>query len=196
MNNNKKIIVITGPSGAGKGSIFEAIMKKHHKLLGFSISATTRPPRKNEENGIHYYFISNEQFQKFIDDGAFIEYIAPKDKPQRWYGTLTSEVDRVLNSGKSILLDIEVVGAKNVKKVYGRNSLIISILPPSIEELSERLRKRGTETREQIEERIMQASLDEVALHNIADAKVINDKLPEATEDTEKLVLNFLTSKK
>ena len=149
-DGNGKIVVLTAPSGAGKTTIARAVMEQI-PVLRFSVSATTRPPRAHERDGVHYHFVTEAQFRRFIDDGALIEY--EEVYPGRFYGTLRAEVDRATPEAP-LLLDIDVEGALNVKRQYGDRALTLFIRPPSLEALAERLRGRATETEETLRVRL------------------------------------------
>ena len=184
-----KLIILSAPSGSGKSTIINRILEK--KLpLEFSVSATNRPPRGAEKNGVEYFFISTEEFMKKIDNDCFIEY--EEVYPGQFYGTLKSEVEQKLAEGKNIILDVDVAGGLNIKKVYGDNSLLIFIRPPSIKELAERLKKRGTDTPEVIADRVSKATF-ELSLAPEYDATVVNDRLEIAEDETIRLINNFLT---
>ena len=183
------MVILSAPSGAGKSTIINRILEK--KLpLEFSISATNRPPRGNEKNGIEYFFLTPDEFIEKINTGCFIEY--EEVYPNRFYGTLKSEVEKKLAEGKNIILDVDVAGGLNIKKQYGDNALLIFIQPPSIEELHRRLEKRGTEAPEVISDRISKAAY-ELSLALEYDAIVVNDRLEDAENETIYLINNFLT---
>ncbi|MDZ7807855.1 MAG: guanylate kinase [Gracilimonas sp.] len=137
-----KVIILVAPSGSGKTTIARMLFEDFDNLK-FSVSATTRPPRKGEENGIHYHFLSDQEFDKKISLGDFLEW--EEFYGGKKYGTLRSEVDKQLNSGYFVLLDIEVKGAVNIKQIYGDECLSLFIKPPSIDILKQRLTDRGTE---------------------------------------------------
>ena len=143
------LIVISSPSGGGKGTILKELFKRHENLR-MSVSATTRAPRPGEEHGVHYYFISKEEFQKNIDEGAMLEYASYVNN---FYGTPKAPVEQWLNEGKDVILEIEVQGGRQIKSV-APDCVSLFILPPSLEILEQRLRGRGTETEEKICERL------------------------------------------
>ena len=134
MNNKRgKIIVIAAPSGCGKSTIINALLEGGDLNLGFAVSATTRPPREGETEGVNYYFMREEDFRDAIAEGRFVEF--EEVYPGRFYGTLRSEIDRIIDEGHNIILDLDVNGALSVKKLYGVDAMSIFIAPPSIEEL-------------------------------------------------------------
>ena len=184
-----KLVILSAPSGAGKSTIINRILEKQLPLE-FSVSATSRSPRGNEKNGVEYFFLTPDEFIEKINTGCFIEY--EEVYPNRFYGTLKSEVEKKLADGKNIILDVDVAGGLNIKKQYGENALLIFIKPPSIEELQRRLENRGTETSEVISDRISKATY-ELSLAVQYDATVVNDQLEEAENETIYLINNFLT---
>ena len=184
-----KLIILSAPSGSGKSTIINRILDKDLPLE-FSISATSRPPRGNEKDGVEYFFLSPERFKEKIKNGYFIEY--EEVYPDRFYGTLKSEVEKKLSEGKNVILDVDVSGGLNIKKLYGDNALLIFIQPPSIEELKRRLEMRGTDKPEVIADRISKAAF-ELSLASKYDAIVINDKLENAENETINIINKFLT---
>ena len=184
-----KLVILSAPSGSGKSTIIQHILSKNMPLE-FSVSATSRPPRGNEKNGVEYFFLSPDEFRKKIDEGSFIEY--QEVYPDRFYGTLKSEIEKKLEEGKNVILDVDVAGGLNIKKMYGDNALLIFIQPPSIEELQSRLEKRGTESLDVIADRISKAAF-ELSLAKEYDAIVINDQLEKAEKETINIINNFLT---
>ncbi|MFG6388351.1 MAG: guanylate kinase, partial [Muribaculaceae bacterium] len=132
-DSNGKIIVLAAPSGCGKSTIINALTEGGDLNLGFSVSATTRPPRQGETDGVNYHFMTEEEFRDAIAEGEFVEY--EEVYPGRFYGTLRSEIDRITSQGHNIILDLDVNGALRVKDIYADRALAIFIQPPSIEEL-------------------------------------------------------------
>lgn len=183
-----KLIIIAGPSGAGKGTILSAFKDNEELNLHFSISATTRPPREGEQNGVHYFFLSKEDFDKRVANGEFLEH---EDFHSASYGTLKSQVEKQLAEGENVLFDIDVNGAMNIKNIYGKRALSIFIMPPSLEVLRQRLIGRGTETMEKIEERLSRAEY-EMSFADKFDEIVVNDILEVAQVEAEALVEDFL----
>ena len=184
-------IVISGPSGVGKGTICDILMKNKNVDFEYSVSMTTRAKREYEKEGIHYYFTSKDIFEDKIKNNEFVEYAMYNDE---YYGTLKSEVLKKLDEGKNIISEIDVQGAKNIKKEF-INSLLIYILPPSMEELKNRLIKRGTETKEEIEKRL-QIALVENKSRYFYDYIVINDKLDIAVKEIERIINNKIIDNK
>ncbi len=190
---NGKIIVIAAPSGCGKSTIIKALFDEENASeldLRFSISATTREPRPGEKEGVNYYFMTEEAFRDAIVEGEFLEY--EEVYPGRFYGTLRSEVDRIIGEGHNVLLDIDVNGALGVKKIYGDRALTIFVRPPSVDELRRRLEARGTETPDVIDQRIDRAEY-ELSRSPMFDRVVVNDELDEAVRQTRNLVDGFVS---
>lgn len=188
MSKKGKILVLVAPSGGGKSTMTKRLLKDFDNLQ-FSVSATTRSPRKGEKDGVHYHFLSKDEFQKRIENGDFLEW--EEFYNGTLYGTLRSNVENELKKGYFILLDIDVLGALNVKKIFGDDALAIFIRPPSIDVLKERLIKRGTEDNRTIETRIDRAK-KEMAYANRFDNVIINDDLETAYSQIRKLVTNFI----
>lgn len=180
--------MIAAPSGCGKSTIISALLREGDLDLQFAVSATTRPPRPGETEGVSYYFLSEEDFRERIADGEFIEY--EEVYPGRFYGTLRSEIERVTGDGHNIVLDIDVNGACGVKEMYGPRALTVFIEPPSIDELRRRLESRGTETPEVIDERVDRAAY-ELSRAPEFDARIVNDSLDEAIRQTHNLIDGF-----
>lgn len=190
-----KIIVIAAPSGCGKSTVIKSIFDNgagSELDLRFAVSATTRPPRPGETEGVSYYFMSLERFRDAISEGEFIEY--EEVYPGRFYGTLKSEVDRICDEGHNVILDIDVNGATGVKKIYGGRALTIFIEPPCIDELRRRLEARGTETPEVIDERVDRAEY-ELSRAPEFDRRVVNDDLATAIRQTQNLIEGFISFK-
>ena len=187
--NNGKIIVISAPSGCGKSTIINTILDGGKLDLSFSVSATNRPPRPGEENGVHYHFLSTEDFRDSVAAGEFIEW--EEVYPGRYYGTLRREIDRQLAEGHNVILDIDVKGALNVKKLYGEKALTIFVEPPSIDELRRRLENRGTDTPELIDTRVGRAEY-EIGFAPQFDSRVVNDDLTKAVDETASLISDFI----
>ncbi len=177
-----KLIIISGPSGVGKGTIIKELFLEDDNLF-YSVSATTRNPRPGETDGIEYYFYSKEQFKKMIESGEMLEYAVYSDN---YYGTPASPVDKMLESGKNVILEIEVEGAAQVKQARAE-AISIMILPPSKEELLTRLRGRGTETEEVIAKRIAAAER-EMSMADKYDYRVINDQVCKAKDEIKKII--------
>ena len=171
---DSKLFVISGPSGAGKGTLVTRVRERRSNL-GLTVSATTRAPRKGEVDGVNYFFLTREEFDRRVANGEFAEVHG------NCYGTLVSEVTSKLASGSSLILEIDVQGALQVKERFPE-AVLIFIKPPSLEVLRERLVGRGTETPETIELRMANAA-DELALADRYDDVVVNDDLDRATDE-------------
>lgn len=184
-----KIIIISAPSGSGKSTIIGAILQDKELDLQFSVSATSRPPRKGEKEGIDYFFLSEEQFRQALEEEAFVEW--EEVYPGRFYGTLRREVERICAAGHNAILDIDVKGGKNVKEQFGERALSIFIMPPSVEELRRRLEKRGTDSAEVIDQRVGKARY-EIGFAGDFDCRVVNDDLQEAVGRVRKLIQDFI----
>lgn len=183
-----KLIIFSAPSGAGKSTIVNYLLAQNLNLQ-FSISATSRLPRGSEKHGNEYYFLTPEEFKERIANGEFLEYEEVyKDK---FYGTLKTEVRRILESGGNVIFDVDVVGGCNIKKHYGEQALSIFIAPPSVAVLRERLINRGTDTADVIEARIAKAEL-ELAFSNRFDVIVENTDLDIAKSEVLGIVKDFL----
>lgn len=183
-----KVIIVSAPSGAGKTTLVKHLLEQFPQLE-FSISACSRPPRKNEINGKDYYFISVEEFQKKIKENQFIEW--EEVYPNRYYGTLKTEIERIWNKNHVVLFDVDVKGGINLKKIFNKNAISIFIAPPSIEILKTRLEKRGTENAESIKIRLEKAEY-EMTFANQFDYIIVNDNLNEAKENISTLIKNYI----
>jgi len=168
-----KLIIFSAPSGSGKSTIINFLLKQNLRLR-FSISATRRLPRGEEKDGVEYYFLTPEDFRARIDAGDFLEY--EEVYTDRYYGTLKSEVERILAAGDNVIFDVDVVGGCNIKKYYGDKALSVFIQPPGIEVLRERLTNRGTDKPEVIEDRLAKAEY-ELSFASQFDVVIINDIL-------------------
>ncbi len=185
-----KVIILSAPSGSGKSTIINALMSKGQLNLKFSISATNRPPRGEEKNGIDYYFLTSEEFRAAVANNEFLEY--EEVYPGRFYGTLKSEIKRISDEGADVVMDIDVNGALRVKETLGTDALGIFIMPPSVNELRHRLVSRATDSAESINARIERAKY-EIEQAPKFDATVVNDDLQRAVDETEELIVNYLT---
>jgi guanylate kinase len=183
-----KAIIVSAPSGAGKTTLVKHLMAAL-PVLGFSVSACSRPKRENETDGMDYYFITPEAFRKRIDSGEFVEW--QEVYPGSFYGTLKSELTRIWQEGKVPIFDVDVIGGLNLKKYFGEQALAIFIRPPSVEVLESRLRNRGTETAESLQERIGK-SLKELAFEDRFDCIVVNDAIDKSGTEAIRLVEAFL----
>lgn len=184
-----KLIILSAPSGSGKTTIIDHILSRDIPVE-FSISATSREPRGTETHGKEYFFLTPEEFKERIKTGDFLEY--EEVYPDRFYGTLRSEVENQLEKERNVILDVDVAGGLNIKKIYGDKALLIFIKPPSIEELKKRLEKRGTDSPQVIADRISKAEY-ELSLAPKYDKVIINDNLEKAKKETLTIINNFLT---
>jgi len=181
------IVVLTAPSGSGKTTIARRVLEAVPEMR-FSVSATTRPPRPNERDGIDYHFMSVDEFRRRVRKGDLLEY--EEVYPDRFYGTLRSEVETATPE-KPVMLDVDVKGALSVKRIFGDRALVIFIRPPSIEALEERLRLRGTESAETLRQRLDRATV-ELGYEKEFDAVVVNDDVEKAVSETLRIVRSFL----
>ena len=184
-----KIIIVSAPSGCGKSTIINAVMGSGERDLGFSVSATNRPPRAGEVDGVNYHFLSTDEFRRRIAAGDFVEY--EEVYPGRYYGTLKSEVERITGAGHNVVLDIDVKGGVNVKRMYGDRALSLFIEPPCVEALRSRLEGRGTESPEEIDKRVGRAA-EELAYASRYDRRVVNDDLAAATAEVAGVIDSFI----
>lgn len=183
-----KILIFTAPSGAGKTTIVRHLLR-HFPQLAFSVSATTRPARPGEVHGKDYYFIEPQEFQRKIANGDFVEY--EEVYPGRFYGTLYSEIERIWALNQTIIFDIEVKGATNLKTYYPNDSLAVFVQPPSKEVLFDRLRSRSTEDEDSLNVRFARAE-EELGYANNFDRILINDQLKDALDEAEVITANLL----
>ena len=192
--NPGKCIIFSAPSGSGKSTLINFLMAQAQEEfnLHFSISATSRAPRGEEQDGVEYHFLTVEDFRQKIAQDAFIEYEEVYEG--KYYGTLKSEVEKQLEKGENVVFDVDVKGGCNIKQHFGERAISIFIQPPSIEELRRRLVNRGTETLEQIEDRLERASL-ELSFADKFDRVIINDQLEVAQQETLTVVRDFLAHK-
>jgi guanylate kinase len=183
-----KLIIFSAPSGSGKSTIINYLLSQNLNLR-FSISATSRLPRGTEKHGVEYYFYTPDEFRAKIANEEFLEY--EEVYQDKFYGTLISEVERILDNGENIIFDVDVVGGCNIKKYYGERALSIFVKPPSIEELRNRLEKRGTDSPEVIDGRIAKAE-HEIKSASRFDIVIMNDDLAETKAKVLKVVTDFL----
>lgn len=182
------MIIISAPSGTGKSTIAGHLLKTGLNLE-FSVSATTRKPRKKEKDGIDYYFLSREEFKKKIRNNEFIEW--EEVYKGKFYGTLKSEIDRIWSNGYHVLFDVDVKGGINLKNIFGKKALSIFFMPPSINVLEKRLLNRKTDDLSGIRIRVAKAA-EEMKLADEFDNIIINDNLEQAENDAYNLVLGFI----
>ncbi len=176
------IFIISGPSGCGKNTVYDALTQKTDTLMQ-TVSVTTRAPRNGETDGIDYYFVSRDEFLERVKNGEFIEYV---NYGENYYGTLKSEVERITGKGKNVVLVIEVQGALNIKKAFPE-AVSIFILPPSPDELRKRILARGENTPEELEVRLSIAA-EEMKFRDSYDYCVVNDKLDECVEEIYNII--------
>jgi guanylate kinase len=188
--NMENIVIFSAPSGSGKTTIINNLLKMFPKLE-FSISATNRIPRESESEGINYYFLSPDEFNDKISKGEFLEWEEVYGGSK--YGTLVSEIDRICKSGKVALFDLDINGALNVKKKF-KNAFLIFVLPPSLEVLKDRLEKRASETPEFLEKRLNKAK-EEIKHATKFDYILLNDDIDEAMIEIQDVINDFLENK-
>lgn len=184
--NPKKLLVLSAPSGGGKSTVARYVLQNYPEFE-FSISATTRPKREFEVDGKDYYFISKEEFLKKIQANEFVEY---EEIFGNYYGTLKSEVEKKLSEGKKIIFDIDVKGALSIKKAYPEESFLVFLLPPSVDDLVARLKKRGSENENQIALRIKRVE-EELSYQNYFDYIIINEVLKNTFKEIDKVVNEY-----
>lgn len=187
-STNGKMLIFTAPSGAGKTTIVRHLLNKF-EALAFSVSATNRPQRPGEEDGVAYHFLSDQAFAEKIAAGEFVEY--EEVYPGRFYGTLRSEVERIWALGKTVVFDIEVKGATNIKEMYPEETTAVFVDPPSPEILFQRLRDRNTESEADLLVRIARAE-EELRYRDTFDRVLLNDDLATALEEAEGIVREVL----
>lgn len=184
----EKVIIFSAPSGSGKSTLINYLMTRFD-CLEFSISATSRSPRGEEKHGVEYYFLTPDEFRAKIAEGAFLEY--EEVYTNKFYGTLKSEVERINGKGNIVVLDVDVAGGCNMKKMFGDNAMSVFIMPPSVETLKARLIGRGTDTMEVINDRVQKAAY-EMTFSDKYDKVVINDDLEQAKADIYQIVKEFV----
>ena len=184
-----KVIIFSAPSGAGKSMIVNHLLGKYPELE-FSISATSRAPRGDEQDGREYYFFTADQFRRMIAEDKFVEH--EEVYPGSFYGTLKSEVERIWAKGHVIVFDIDVKGGVNVKKIFGDKAFSIFIQAPSVEILRERLISRGTDSAEAIGKRVAKASSEMEFAKGRFDYVLVNDDLQTALDEADEIVGKFL----
>jgi guanylate kinase len=183
-----KLIIFSAPSGAGKSTLVRYLLAQNFNLQ-FSISATSRLPRGEEQHGVEYYFLTPDEFRKRIVKGDFLEY--EEVYADRFYGTLKSEVDRILAEDNNVVLDVDCIGGLNIKKAYSDRALSVFVMPPSVQVLRERLEKRGTDTPEIIDNRLDKAEY-EMSFAPQFDAIICNDDFDRAKAEVLALISDFV----
>ena len=184
-----KVIIFSAPSGSGKSTIINRLMQHTELQLAFSISCTSREPRGKEQHGVEYFFLSPDEFRARIEAGEFLEY--EEVYTNRFYGTLTSQVEKQLNEGQNVVLDVDVKGGCNIKNHYQDKALSVFIQPPSIDELKKRLVSRGTDTPEVIEDRLAKAEF-ELSFAPQYDVVIVNDDIEIATKKAFDVIKSFI----
>ena len=184
-----KLLIFSAPSGSGKTTLVNHLMSEIPNLA-FSVSATTRAPRGEEQNGVEYYFMSLEEFQQRVENDEFLEW--QEVYPGRCYGTLKAVVEKMQEEGMHVAFDVDVVGGTNIKKFYGDEALSVFIQAPSIEVLRERLVNRQTDSMEEIEQRLAKAQWEMDFAQGKFDITIINDDLETAKRDILEAVQNFI----
>ncbi|MBF6627937.1 MAG: guanylate kinase [Proteiniphilum sp.] len=185
-----KLIIFSAPSGAGKSTLIRYLLTQGLPIQ-FSISATSRLPRGEEKHGVEYYFLTPAEFRQRIANDEFLEY--EEVYTDKFYGTLKSEVDRILAQGRNVVFDVDCIGGLNIKKIYGAQALSIFIMPPSVEVLRERLEKRGTDATQVIEHRLAKAEY-EMGFASQFDVTVCNNDYDRAKAEIMQLVSDFIQS--
>ncbi len=184
-----KVIIFCAPSGSGKSTIISSLMPREELHLAFSISATTRPPRGQEQDGVEYFFLTPEEFRRRIAADEFVEY--EEVYADRFYGTLKSQVEKQLSDGQNVVFDVDVHGGMRLKEYFGDRALSLFIQPPSIEALRQRLEGRGTDAPEVIQQRLDRAAY-ELSFAPRFDRIVVNDDLETAKTEAYQILNDFL----
>ena len=185
-----KSIILSAPSGSGKTTLVKHLLQSDLDL-GFSVSACSRKPRENEVHGRDYYFLSAEEFKAGIEREEFIEW--EEVYKDHFYGTLKSELERIWHAGKHVIFDVDVVGGKKLKEIFGKDALAVFVQPPTLEILEQRLRDRSSDPEEKIRDRLAKAS-SEMEFADHFDVIIINDRLEDALAEAEKVVREFLST--
>ena len=186
---SNKVVIFSAPSGAGKSTIVNHLLGIHPELE-FSISATSRAPRGQEQHGVEYYFYTADEFRRMIAEDKFVEH--EEVYPGSFYGTLRSEVNRIWAKGNTIIFDIDVQGGVNLKRIFGDQAFSVFIQAPSVEILRERLIGRGTDTAEAIEKRVAKAASEMEFAAGKFDYTLVNDDLATALNEAERIIGDFL----
>lgn len=185
-----KVIIFSAPSGSGKTTLSKFVLQSFPQLE-FSVSATNRTPRPYETHGKDYYFISTDEFKKLIQQDALVEWEEVYNG--NFYGTLKSEVERIWKKNHHVVFDVDVKGGINLKKIFGNRALSVFIMPPSIDMLEKRLKKRGTESEEVIRKRVQKA-FTEIDDYKYFDTLILNDRLEKSKKDIYQIIQHFLES--
>lgn len=179
------VVIFSAPSGSGKTTILKRVFDMFPNRFGFSVSATNRPPREGEIDGRDYYFLSTEEMKDKIAKGELLEW--EEVYPDRFYGTLKSELERIWAEGRTVVFDVDVKGGMNIKKMLKEDAFSLFIMPPSIEELQRRLEARGSETKESLKARIERAQM-EISQSTAFDKVVLNDDLETAVREVAQAI--------
>lgn len=188
MEHNGKLIIFSAPSGSGKTTIVHRLLARFPQLK-FSVSATSRAMRPGEQNGKDYHFLSVQDFKQYRDQDRFLEW--EEVYPNQFYGTLMSEVEKIWNAGGHVVFDVDVKGGLNIKRKFPERTLAVFVAPPSLQELENRLRKRGTETEESLKKRVGKAD-QEMQSAPLFDRIIVNDQLDKAVQEAVQAVSQFL----
>lgn len=186
--SSHKVVLFSAPSGSGKTTIIHKLLTRFD-CFEFSISATSRQRRGEEQDGVDYYYLSHDEFKRRVNNNEFVEWEEVYEGT--CYGTLKSELTRIWNNGHYIIFDVDVKGGMNLKKYFGKDALALFVMPPSMAVLEQRLRSRGTDTEESIRRRLSRAE-EELKLAALFDHIVVNDELDTAVENAIAAVKNFL----
>ena len=189
MENEKYLFVVSGAAGTGKDSVVKALRTAHPEIEK-TVSATTRTPREGEKDGINYHFMTVADFEDHLAHDQIVEHTK---YCENYYGTLRSEIDNKIAAGRDVVLDIDVKGALNVKRIYGDKAVTIFILPPDVEELRRRLVGRATDSPEVIEQRVAKADY-ELGFAPQFDFRVVNDDLDDAVDEARRIITQHIAS--
>ena len=188
MARTPRLFVVSGPSGVGKGTLV-SLLRERRSGLGLTVSATTRSPRPGEVDGTSYYFLDDAEFDRLVERGEFLEWAWVHGHR---YGTLRREADRLISSGSSVVLEIDVQGGLNVRKVHP-DAVLVFIEPPSADELERRLRGRGTEDEASVERRLANAG-EELRMAGLYDVRIVNDDLERACDELAHAIDTYETN--
>jgi len=183
MGKKGMLIVLSGPSGAGKGTVCSRLLEKNPNIA-LSISYTTRTPRPGEKDGVNYFFTDKETFEEMIKEGCFLEWA---NVYNNYYGTPRKFVEERINNGQDVILEIDIQGAKQIRQTW-EDAVFIFILPPDLEELKRRIEKRGSETEESMRLRLM-CALEELKALSSYDYVIVNDDLEKAVEKLQAIII-------